>query len=316
MKLIFLKIILCCPVFLFSLSINASETQDKKESSPSPVKKEESSSSQVKKEEPSSSQVKKEESSPSPVKKEELSLSQEEETQPQQPMKKEPQKASGHLQILEIKKDTAIVKVPAHQELSVGQVIYVEPIIYPGDTYIPPPKKPEPDNKVERNGFVSLTLSPSFVFYEDFKYDDFYFDIGTNYGIVFGKSNVANAGIIEGALGLSGIFAPEKWRITFGFDVEINFIKNDGVNKIIPGLNLNASVSYIEELTDIVLLSNPPIFGSTYRDEINFLVSGGLYLKCFVLKQLALIPSVKIGYASFQKDLIGVGAGLQMRIYF
>ena len=323
MKFVFLKIILCC-FTLFIFSVEADQSQSKadqlksqeKEVQPQ-VKKEEQSQPQVKKEEQSQPQVKKEEQSQPQVKKEEQSQPQvkkEEQSQPQV-KKKEPQKASGQLQILEIKKGTATVKVPANQRLSVDQILYVDPIIYPGDTPPQPPKKVESDT-VERNGFASLALSPSFVFYNDFKYDDFYFDIGTNYGIVFGKSAVADAGIIEGAVGLSGVFAPKKWRATVGFDIEINFIKNDGVNTIIPGLNLSASVSYMEELIDIVLMSNPPIFGLTYTDEINFTVNGGLYIKCFVLKQLAIVPSVDIGYGSFQKGLIGVGAGLQMRMYF
>ena len=294
MRFVFFKVIL----FFFSLfvfSVGADPSKSKADQI-KPQEKEVQPQSQVKKEEQSPSQKKGVQSQP-------------------QVEKEEPEKASGHLQILEIKKETATIKVPANQKLSVDQILYVDPIIYPGDTLPRPPKKMESD-AAERNGFVSLALSPSFVFYNDFKYDDFYFDIGTSYGIVFGKSAVADAGIIEGAVGLSGTFAPKKWSVTLGFDVEINFIKNDGVNKIIPGLNLNASVSYMEELTDMIFMSNPPVFGSAYIDDINFLVNGGLYLKYFVLKQLALIPSVDIGYGSFQKGLIGLGAGLQMRMYF
>ena len=217
---------------------------------------------------------------------------------------------------MEIKKGTATVKVPAHQKLSIDQILYVDPIIYPGDAPPQPPKKMESD-VTERNGFVSLALSPSFLFYEDFKYDDFYFDIGTNYGIVFGKSAVADAGIIEGALGLNGTVTPKEWRITVGFDIEINFIKNDGINKIIPGLSLSASLSYLEKPIYVIPLNNKSnIIGEFIDDGLGFLVNGGLYLKYFALKQLAIIPSVDIGYGYFQKGLIGLGAGLQMRMYF
>ena len=317
MRFMFLKVIL----FSFSLFVFFVEADPSKSKADQmkTQKKEVKAQPQVKEEE--KSQAQKKDVQPQPqVKKEEQSQSQEKDA-PSQPQvkKEEPQKASGQLQVLEIKKGTATVKVPANQKLSVDQILYVEPVIYPGDTPPQPPKKVESD-VVERNGFVSLVLNPSFTFYNDFKYDNFYFDIGTNYGIVFGKSTVADAGIIEGVLGLSGVVTSKKWRATVAFDIEINFVKNDGVNKIIPGLNLGVSVSYVEKLTDIVLWSNPPQFAQTYIDDSSFLVNGGLYLKYFVLKQLAVIPSLEIGYVaygtSFQKSIIGLGAGLQMRMYF
>lgn len=304
----FLKVVLCSSLFLFTFSMVADPSQTKEVSSQLQVKE---NKPELQKEEQPQLEVKENKSQ-----KKEVQSQKKEVQSPPQVKKEEPQKASGQLQILEIKKGTATVKVPANQKLSVDQILYVDPIIYPGDTPPQKPKKVESD-AAERNGFVSLALSPSFIFYNDFKYDDFYFDIGTNYGIVFGKSSVADAGIIEGAFGLSGIFAPKKWSVTLGFDVEINFIKNDGVNKVIPGLNFGVSVSHIEKHELIrVLWSNPPIVGPGSRGEFNFTVSGGLYLKYFVLKQLALIPSVDIGYGSFQKGLIGLGAGLQMRMYF
>lgn len=321
MRFVFFKVIL----FFFSLFVffvEADPSKSKAEVNKSQAKevqpqlKAEESKPKLQKEVQVQPQVKKEVQAQPQVKKEEQSPSQEKAVQPQPQVKKEkPQEPSGQLQILEIKKGKATVKVPANQKLSVDQILYVDPIIYPGDTPPQPPKKIESD-VAERDGFVSLAFSPSFIFYDDFKYDDFYFGIGTSYGIVFGKSAVADAGIIEGALGLDGFFAPEGWKATVGFDVEINFIRNDGVNKIIPGLRLNVSLSYVEKLTDLILWSNPPIFTKWYKEDFGFSVNGGLYLKYFVLKQLALISSVDIGYGYFQRGLIGVGAELQIRMYF
>ena len=311
MRFVFFKFILFFfSLFVFSVEADQVKPQEKeaqaqpqvkteKQSSPQeeaqkqeasvPSKKEEQLSSQLKADQPPPRKEAQKQESPVPLKKEVSS-------QNQVPLKKEePQQASGQLQILEIKKETATIKVPANQKLSVDQILYVNPMIYPGDTP-PPPKKAESAAAVKRNGFVSFALNPNFVFYEDFKYDDFYLDFSTSYGIVFGKSSVADTGIIEGAMGLSGTFGPKKWIVTLGFDVEINFIKNDGVNKIIPGLRLGSSLSY--------------------KDNFGFLVNGGGYFKYFALKQLAIIPSLHIGYEYFQKGAIGLGVGLQARMYF
>ena len=124
MKFVFFKfILLFFPLFIFSVEADPSQS---KTDQMKPQEKEVQPPSQVKKEEQSSSQ-KKEVQPPSQVKEEEQSSSQKKEvpSQPQVKVKKEePQKVSGQLQILEIKKGTATVKVPAHQKLSIDQILY------------------------------------------------------------------------------------------------------------------------------------------------------------------------------------------------
>ena len=324
MKFILLKIVLCCHL-LFALSVRADQSQTKKEE-PSQVE-ESASPSQAQKEEPSQveesaspSQAQKEE--PSQVEKsasssqmqEEESSSIEESFFPSQVQKEDQKEGSGQVQVLEVKEGTATIKVPAHQKLSVDQILYIDPIIYPNGTQLS--KKVKKVDVVKRNGFVTLLgLWPSIKFYDDFSYEGFYLDVATNYGLVFGK--LADAGIVEGAVGLSGTVAPSGWGGTVSVGTELNFIENNGVNKVIPGLSLNFSFSY--SVKHYVILMNNP-YSPSYdisNDGFGFHVSTGLYLKYFFSKQFAVMPTVQIGYGHFSKErLIRSGLGLEVRMYF
>ena len=139
-------------------------------------------------------------------------------------------------------------------------------------------------NKAERNGFVTVSLTPSCSFSIDPSSSECIFDLdlATSYGVVFGKSALADAGILEGKVGIYGEYSSYFWNAGVQFGIDINFIKNNGINKMIPGLFLGTGISYNE-----------------WNDRS--LIIGGLalgaMLKVFVSKQLAVIPDVGVLYS-------------------
>ena len=100
-------------------------------------------------------------------------------------------------------------------------------------------------DKGKRNNFVTVSIAPSCSFINPpFSRCHFNLDFSTNYGIVFGKSALADAGILEGNITGEGGYSGIRWYFVVGGKIDINFIKNDGMNNVIPGLFLGADIGY------------------------------------------------------------------------
>ena len=176
----------------------------------------------------------------------------------------------------EVKTDTAIFKVP---EVKV--------------------------DKPERNGFVTLYLEPTYYF----DIDRLYLLILTGYGVVMGQSNIADAGILEGTMNVSGVLNNKGWALGFNIGTEINFVKNNGMNTLIPGLMLTVGIGYAHNLQS-----------KSDGDGLGGRLDLGFYLKAFVSKQFALIPYLEGGYGIssgvYQKGVGVLRVGLGLRQYF
>ena len=174
--------------------------------------------------------------------------------------------------------------------------------------------------KADRNGFANVGLISSCSFdINSFSDCAFNLLLSTDYGVVFGKSAITDAGILEGKVGINGHYGyatglGSSYLIGVGFGVDINFIKNDGINKLIPGLFLGAGVAYNK-----LFNNNSQIIGS---------VATGAILKAFISKQLAIVPSLGIEYsrghvirignqpADLSSDNLKIYLGLGLRYYF
>ena len=165
-------------------------------------------------------------------------------------------------------------------------------------------------DEAKRNGFFTVKLTPRC----SFSSSKCIFDLSTNYGIVFGKSSIADAGILEGKLELSSKYMPksEDFSMNFRGVMEINYLKNDGKNKMIPGFHINTSFGYEREKGVMSRLSGLGL---------------GIHLKAFLSKQIAVISHLTFGYFMVTGDpgkssLLGVmsneevGLGLGLRRYF
>ena len=165
-------------------------------------------------------------------------------------------------------------------------------------------------NETKRNGFFDVGLAPrcSFYFYGDSSGCDFNLALSTQYGKVFGKSALADAGVLEGKVIVNGNYSSVLYNIGAGFAVDVNFIKNDGINRIIPGLHLEVLVGY---------QSKGKIDITTYS------LVGGVVLKVFVSKQLAIVPSLATGFVRSHttevtdtRNTVIVSLNLGLRSYF
>ena len=185
---------------------------------------------------------------------------------------------ANSLQVLEVKEGMATVKVPEGRVLSVDQVLYTEPV-----PYIEEDKSKNNNDVPKRNGFATTELG---VLYSVKVYDfnNFAFAITTGYGEVFGKTEIADAGIFEGTARVSGTFSGRSSDLAVGMATEINFIKNDGINKLIPGLAVHLSLGYVEVDS---------------RNGYSISVGLGAYLKAFVSKQFALIPNLALDFVRY-----------------
>ena len=194
------------------------------------------------------------------------------------------------------------------------------------DTTISMNQAPDMESeKAERNGFANVGLISSCSFDIDyFSNCAFNLRLSTDYGVVFGKSAIADEGILEGRVGINGRYSAvwgsseeyaSAYSIGIGFGIDVNFIKNDGVNKWIPGVFLGAGVAYNKPHK-----SNGQIIGS---------VATGAVLKAFVSKQLAIVPSLGVEYSrghivrdkdnqpvDLSTDNLGIHLGLGLRYYF
>lgn len=67
-------------------------------------------------------------------------------------------------------------------------------------------------DKGKRNSFVTVSIAPSCSFNVDPISSDCAFDLdfSTNYGIVFGKSSITDAGILEGNITGSGGYSANR----------------------------------------------------------------------------------------------------------
>ena len=195
---------------------------------------------------------------------------------------------ADQLKVLEVKDGMATVKVPEGQTLSADQVLYTEQMATESD-------------QAQRNGFVTAYLMP---FY-NFNAEQFAVSILTSYGEVFRESPIFDAGILEGTVAVSGQFSKEGWGATIGIGTEINFMKNDGINKLIPGLKLGI------DWTDIQLKKGR---------GTSIALSVATYLKAFVSKQFAIMPVLQLSYGTgnYQPkgDDIILGLGVGLRRYF
>ena len=175
--------------------------------------------------------------------------------------------------------DTSVLKIPEMEKAS-EQVEVEEP---------------------KRSGFASsgfgVMYSPSA--------KDFIFNIMAGFGGVIGKLGIiADAGIFEGMASIDGAFSGGTSRIRLSAAVEINFIKNNGINKMIPGVNINVSLSHLD--------------AQSVKGRISSSIGGGFYLKTFVSGQVALVPQLEIAYTRSDTDVSGLklGGGLGLRTYF
>ena len=145
--------------------------------------------------------------------------------------------------------------------------------------------------KAKRNGFVASDFGIVYVP----KADSFIFTIETSYGEVIGKSDIAPAGTFEGMASVKGAFSAGVSNIVISATTEINFIKNDGMNKLVPGLDISVSLGYVDTPSSEGYLSS---------------IGGGVYLKAFISKQFALVPHLGIAYGQGGNSDIIVGTGV------
>ena len=146
-------------------------------------------------------------------------------------------------------------------------------------------------DKSKRNGFVSSKFG--IVYPPDL--NKFIFVIKTSYGEVVGKSDIAPAGTFEATTSITGAFSGGSSVILMSGSTEINFMKNDGMNKLVPGLSISVSLGYVD---------NSSAGGYTAS------IGGGVYLKAFVSKQFALVPHLEVAYVRGGADDVGTGSGL------
>ena len=160
--------------------------------------------------------------------------------------------------------------------------------------------------KPKRNGFFSATLNFNYAF----TVNQSVFGITTDYGQVLGHSNIAPAGTFETAVSVSGAFSRGVSQISVGGTGEVNFIKNDGINKLVPGLAIGVSLGYK---------------GSASINGFFSITGGNLYLKSFISNQFALVPylgatyvygSADIGTSSGTATGFLLNVGLGLRNYF
>lgn len=176
---------------------------------------------------------------------------------------------ADQLKVLEVKEGMATVKVPEGQTLSTDQVLYTKQIA-------------TESKKAKRNGFATFYVSPNYSFNQSTYVT--LLDIGL--GKMISLPSLVPDGILEGEIGFDGsTYWGEEERFEWHFNIdlraEVNFIRNDGINKVIPGLSLGVG-------TDYYVLSH--IEGPMM--DLNLAV----YLKAFISKQLAFISNIKMSY--------------------
>ena len=185
---------------------------------------------------------------------------------------------ADQLKVLEVKDGMATVKVPEGQTLSADQVLYTE-------------QTATELEKGKRNSFATFYATPSYYFY----HEDFSLLMDVGLGKIISLPSLVPDGILEGEMGFNGQFSygGEEWG--WGVDIElrteINFIRNDGINKVIPGLRLGVGAGY-------------DAFPQYEGPEID--INLAVYLKAFLHKQLAIIPTLKLSYIASYKAPIWI----------
>ena len=136
-----------------------------------------------------------------------------------------------------------------------------------------------------------------------------YFQVHSGYGfksnllsISSGFGVVIPGNFIEGSLLLqtTSLLNKDNFNFNVAFMPEINFIKNDGMNKIVPG----------------VMVTLGYIHGENQNSVRNvFTVGCGGFLRLFVSENFAIIPLLAVGYA-INTNALGVGVNLALRTYY
>ena len=162
-------------------------------------------------------------------------------------------------------------------------------------------------HQAKRNGFATFYVTPSYYFY----YNDFSLLVHAGLGEVINMPKLIPNGILEGELGFSWLISKDEQVLNLQVKTEINFIKNDGINGLVPGM-------------DIPLSLNINGLGRLFS-ALSFNVGTGVYLKAFVLKDFALIPRFGInlnlltagfGYLKGRGHVVSLELGLGLRRYF
>ena len=164
-----------------------------------------------------------------------------------------------------------------------------------------------PYHQAKRNGFASFYVTPSYYFYSN----AFSLLVHAGLGEVINMPKLIPNGILEGELGFSWLINKGNQILNLQVKPEINFIKNDGINGLVPGM-------------DIPITLNINGLGREFSER-SFNVGTGVYLKAFVSKDFALIPRFGInlnllttgfGYPKGRGHAVSLELGLGLRRYF
>lgn len=162
-------------------------------------------------------------------------------------------------------------------------------------------------HKAKRNSFVTFYITPDFHFY----YNKFSLMIQAGLGKVIDLPNLASPGFLEGEIGFNGLISEQEQTLNLQLKTEINFIRNNGINSFIPGI-------------DIPISLNIDGLGKSFT-KLYFNIGTGMYLKAFLSKDFALIPRFGIklnlqtsgfGYLKRRNHIISLELGLGLRRYF
>ena len=165
--------------------------------------------------------------------------------------------------------------------------------------------------KVRRGVFSNMSIGTAYYFIDS----QFGLSVRGNYGLVVSRETIVPEGIFELQAGLDSQII-NTWtgrnRLNVYLIWEINFIKNDSINMVIPGMDLFGSYN---------LLGYGNLF-TTRKTNIAHSISigSGFFLKLFISKQFALVPRLSIEYMTEAErrstgDNVVLGFDIGVRIY-
>ncbi|MYE07850.1 MAG: hypothetical protein F4X95_03770 [Oligoflexia bacterium] len=187
----------------------------------------------------------------------------------------------------EPKKEENLVEVIKQPELFVNKVIH--------------------SRKAKRNGFATFYITPDFNLHSN----EFSLMIQAGLGKIIDLPNLISTGLLEGELGFNGLIKEEEQTLSLQLKTEINFIRNNGINNLIPGM-------------DVPLILSINGLGRSFS-RLYFNIGTGMYLKAFMSKDFALIPRLGIklnlqasgfGYLKERSPTVSLELGLGLRRYF
>ena len=173
------------------------------------------------------------------------------------------------------------------------------------DLFVHHPKKHY--HKAKRNSFFTFYVIPDFRIY----YNNFSLMMQVSLGKVIDLPNLVSTGFLEGEIGFKGLISEEEQILDLQLKKEINFIRNNGINSLIPGIDFPISLN-IDGL------------GKSFA-TLSFNVGTGFYLKAFLSKNFTLIPRFGIklnirtagfGYLKNRGNTLSLELGLGLRKYF